>query len=340
MTAPALDTWGMWEATAGLPEQVGEAAELAAAWPAPGCADLTSVVVLGSGTAAIAGEVLAMVAAPAAPVPVQVVAGYELPAHVGPGCLVLAMSASGETDETLVTAADALRSGARLVAVTAGGRLGSLAAGADAVVPLPAGLPAERVALGAMVAAGATLLERAGLVVGVADQLQASVRELQVRRDQLLATDSPAAALARRVGPTILLVHGTAGPAELAAHRWKAAVNANAKTPAFWAAEPDALYDEIAGWGVHGDVTRQVLTLVRLRHAGEHPRLARRVGLVEDLLLEVVSDVVELAAQGSSDLGRFLDLALVGDVVSLHLAAAAGVDPGPAPVLGDVAGER
>ena len=37
--------------------------------------------------------------------------------------------------------------------------------------------------------------------------------------------------------------------------------------------------------------------------------------------------------EGDDDLCRFFDLALLGELVSLHLAAREGVDPGPTPVV-------
>ncbi len=64
-----------------------------------------------------------------------------------------------------------------------------------------------------------------------------------------------------------------------AATRWKTQVNENAKAPAFAAVYPELCHNEIAGWGQHGDVTRQVITLVNLRHDAEHPQVARRFDL-------------------------------------------------------------
>jgi len=40
---------------------------------------------------------------------------------------------------------------------------------------------------------------------------------------------------------------------------------------------------------------------------------------------------VEAAGEGA--LARFFDLVMIGDFVSLHLAAREGIDPGPVPAL-------
>jgi glucose/mannose-6-phosphate isomerase len=95
-------------------------------------------------------------------------------------------------------------------------------------------------------------------------------------------------------------------------------------------------HNEVCGWGQHGDVTRQLITAVALRHDGEHPQLGRRFDLVGELLREVVADVIEVRAEGEGDLAQLLDLAMIGDFVSLHLAGREGIDPGPVPVLEDL----
>jgi glucose/mannose-6-phosphate isomerase len=142
--------------------------------------------------------------------------------------------------------------------------------------------------------------------------------------------------VARRIGRTIPLVYGSTGLTAVAARRWKSQVNENAKTPAFSAVQPELSHNEVAGWGQHGDVTRQVFSLVTLRHAGEHPQVARRFALVVDATDEVMANVIPVWAEGHDDLSRFFDLALFGDFVSLHLAGREGIDPGPVPALSDL----
>jgi glucose/mannose-6-phosphate isomerase len=119
----------------------------------------------------------------------------------------------------------------------------------------------------------------------------------------------------------------------VAAQRWRTQVNENAKALAMSSVHPELCHNELAGWGVNGDLTRQLITLVTLRTPDEHPQVARRFELVTETLREVVADVVPVRAGGEGPLAHLLDLALFGDAVSLHLAAEEGVDPGPVPAL-------
>ncbi len=332
-----LDTLGMFAATADLPEQVAAAAERARGLG--GLRDpaaIEQVVLIGMGGSGIAGDVVAAIAAPMLAVPVLAVKSYECPAFVNTHSLVFAVSASGDTAETLQAAADAADAGATMVAITGGGKLAQLAATWNApTIRVPATIPQPRSGVGAMSIPPLVVLDEMGLYRGGQYWIEAAVHQLRLRRDELVGAgeSSPAATVARRIGRTIPLIHGGGAIGAVAAERWKTQVNENAKAPAFWSVQPELCHNEVCGWGQHGDVTRQVITAIALRHDGEHPQLERRFDLVAELLQEVVADTIEVRAEGDGDLAQLLDLILFGDYVSLWMAVHAGIDPGPVPVL-------
>ena len=338
----APDSDGMWEATLALPDQIASGAALAAGTVAAGLPPgdgIGAVLALGMGGSGIGNDIVSAVAAPLMGIPVLVGKDYELPAWVGSSTLVIAASFSGNTEETLGATATALERGARLVAVTGGGLLAQLAESAGApVIPLPPGIPHPRAAIGAMTVAPLVVLEALGLLPGAGAMVDAAVTQLRLRRDALVAAGdkSDAAAIARRIGGTIPLVYGGGGLGRAAALRWKCQVNENPKSPAFASVSPELCHNELTGWGQMGDVTRQLITLVDLRHDFEHPQVARRFLLVDEIMDEVVSDVVTIRAAGEGPLAQVFDLVLVGDLVALFLAAQVGIDPGPIPVLEDL----
>jgi glucose/mannose-6-phosphate isomerase len=182
------------------------------------------------------------------------------------------------------------------------------------------------------------VLDHLDLFRGGQSWITSAIDQLKRRRDEVEAAgdSSGPAGVARRIGRTIALVHGGGLVGATAAQRWKTQINENAKAPAFHAAQPEVCHNEVCGWGVHGDVTRQVITAVALRHDGEHPQVDRRFELVGEIMREVVADVIEVRAAGDGDLAQLLDLIIFGDYVSLWLAVEAGVDPGPVPILGEL----
>jgi glucose/mannose-6-phosphate isomerase len=330
-----LDTLGMFDVAAALPEQVAEAVERAGSTGGlPERAGIRHVVVLGMGGSGIAGDVLAAVAGPFMPVPVVVSKNYVLPAFVGEGSLVFAMSFSGDTEETIEAASEAAVQGARMVAVCSGGELAKLARSWGApVIGLPDDIAMPRAAIGALSVPPMVVLEEIGLFQGASQWIALAVEQLRRRRDQLVVDGNPAEALARRIGRTLPIMYGAGLLGSVAALRWKAQFNENAKVPAFHNAMPELCHNELAGWGQHGDLTRQVFTAVNLRHDNEHPQDMRRFEVVSEMLDEVVAGVEEVKAEGEGVLAQLFDLILFGDFVSLHHAAQEGVDPGPIPAL-------
>ncbi len=328
----------MVQAVFGLADQLAEAADRSRTVEGlPDHDDIENVVVLGMGGSGVAGDVMAAVAAPFMAVPVIVSKSYGTPAFVGRGSLVFAVSFSGNTEETLEAVTEAYEDGARIVAVTSGGELGRLA-GEWGVprIDVPTAIPQPRAGIGAMSIPPLMVLEQVGLFPGASRWVDLAVKQLRSRSEELAGESSIAATIAKRIGRTIPLVYGTDGIGAAAALRWKNQVNENAKCPAFTAVYPELCHNELAGWGQHGDVTRQAITLVNLRHDEEHPQVSRRVELVSLGLEEVVAAICEVRASGEGGLAQLFDLIFIGDVVSLEMAGSEGIDPGPIPVLDDI----
>jgi len=330
-----VDTLGFADAVASLPEQFTEALSAASSVDlgAVSGASIANIAVCGMGGSGISGDVLAATGWHDLSVPVSVLKQYRAPRFVGPGTLFFAMSYSGGTQETLEATAAALSAGAQVVAVCSGGELARLAGEAGApVIGCPPGFM-PRAALGHLATPLFVVCERLGLLPGGEAAVKAAQTQAARRRDacrpESLGQANPARELARRIGRTFPLVWGTGALGAVAAYRWKADVNENAKAPAFANGFPELDHNEICAFGQHGDVTRQVVTLVELRHDHEHAQLARRVAATRAIVEETVASVLEVRAEGDGRLAQLVDLMYVGDWVSLYLAFDAGVDPGP-----------
>jgi glucose/mannose-6-phosphate isomerase len=338
MGAP-LDSVGFRDATFDLPEQlVAAVRSLSVTGNLPGHDEIANVLVLGTGAAGWVGDLLAAVAGPFMPVPLVVHKGFEPPSFVDASTLVVAISASGDSPEVMASAVTCIEAGCRLLAVTSGGRLGDLADATEAptiflprstaAVPMP-----PRARVGALAIPVLKAFDSLGLYPGGRDWIAAAIDQLRVRRDELSAADNAAACLARHLYGTIPLVYGGGLLGGVAADRWKAQVNLTAKSPAFAGELPEVVHGELSGWGQHGDITRQVLSLVLLRHDDEPPQVVEQFGQVETWTDEVVTGIHEVRAAGEGALAQLLDLAFFGDVVAIELAQQAGIDPGPTPVI-------
>ncbi len=333
------DSLGFGEATLGLPDQM-EAAfrRLTVTGPLPDHDGIANVMVLGTGAAGWVGDLLAAVAGPFMPVPLLVHKGFAPPSFVDPSTLVVAISASGDAPETVASATTCVEAGAQLFAVTSGGALGALADRTESptvflpVADGPTHVP-PRARVGALTVPVLTAFERLGFFPGGADWIRAAIDQLRIRRGELTGDSSLARHLAGELAGTMPLVYGAGALGRAAAVRWKDQINQSAKSPAWVGVLPDVVHGELAGWGQHGDVTRQVLSLVTLRHDDEPPEVVEQFAQVETWTEEVVAGVHTVQAAGEGTLAQLMDLVYVGDLVALELAERFGIDPGPTPVI-------
>ena len=327
-----IDSLGMRDALLGLPEQMQSAMDaIGDISGLPDPASIEHVLILGMGDSGFGGDVAAASARPFSSLPIVVYGGYLPPSWVGRSTLVIAISKSGTTEETLESLEAAVESGASLVAVTSGGELESLARRANApVLPVTSDAVMPRGALGALAVPPMLALEQLGYFPGARAWLDEAVHELRGRRDDILGSGNPARVIADRIGSTMPVIYGGGATGTTAAKRWKVAYNHNAKSPAFWAPMPELCHNELVGWGGDFDTT-ELFTQIQLRHDSEHPQTAHRFEFVKQVTQPAMHDVVEVEARGDGPVAQLLDLIFLGDLVSIEAASDRGVDPGPLP---------
>ncbi len=329
-----LDSLGMFPAVVSTADQI--VSGLHSGTGAGRIADpeaVSSVLVLGMGGSGLVGDFLAVTAGPFMPIPVVVAKNYDTPSYVSPKTLVFAISFSGETEETLQSAAASAEMGGQMVAVTAGGTLAVMAEEWGApCLRVDQGLPMPRAAFAAMAVPVMVYLEELGFFPGASEWLSLSASQMRRRSTQLGESPNPAQRLGEELAGSIPVIYGPGGLGEVAARRWKNQINENAKSPAFCAALPEMLHNELVGWEA-SSFDGPIFCPIVLRHDFENPQEQLAIEVLEeivgDLLGETVRETFEVRAAGEGAIAQLFDLMLFGDFVSMYMAAAMGIDPGP-----------
>ncbi len=212
-----------------------------------------AIVVAGMGGSGLAGEMLNAMTGLSSPVEVVVSQAERLPGWVGAADAVIAVSCSGSTPETLTMAAEAARRGCRLAAVgTEGSPLHSIAEQARApFVPVaPAGLP--RSMLWALAMPLLVIADRLGVTrIGPDVYELAASRLEEVSHQCRPASESfvnPGKSLALDLVGTLPMVWGTSVLSGVAARRFAAQLNENAKYPAIAGVLPEAAHNQVAAF--------------------------------------------------------------------------------------------
>jgi glucose/mannose-6-phosphate isomerase len=279
------------------------------------------LVVCGMGGSAIGGDLAAVALGSRLSRPLDTVRSYELPSFTLPDRAVLCSSYSGDTEETIACYEAASALGARRIVATNGGELAAEARRDGVpVIGLPAGLQ-PRSAVGYLFTVAAEVAALVGAAPGIRTEIDSSAAHLRDASDGLAEL---AAQLAERLEGSIPVIYG-ADLTVPAAVRWKTQVNENAKLPAFAAELPEADHNEIAGWEGAGEAGR--LSAVFLEDRDQHPRVRQRFELTAKLVEGDAGTVARVETEGESRTERLLWAVMLGDLLSLHLAARRGVDP-------------
>ncbi len=329
----AVDSGGLLDDVLAQPLQLGDALWRAQSAGIPSQDLRGGLVVCGMGGSAIGGDLAVAALGDRATRPIRTVRGYGLEAWTPPDTLVLCASYSGATEETLACFDAAGAAGTGRVVLTTGGPLAESArAEGVPVIGVPSGMPPRAAVLYMTIGA----LECAA-ACGAAPEVRSEIEGATALLERLVVAwgpdsepDSLAKSIARSLEGTLPVIYG-AGPTAAVARRWATQLHENAKLAAFASELPEADHNEICGW----DRGRRIAPLagVLLEDADHHPRVARRVELTAEEVERAGAKAVRIPSRGESRLERVLSLVLLGDLVSVYLAALAGVDPTPTEAL-------
>jgi glucose/mannose-6-phosphate isomerase len=213
-----------------------------------------AIVVAGSGGAggsAFAADALAAICGIGAPVQVTGVSGWQLPGWIGAADLVMAVSRSGHTAETLALAAEAARRGCDVVGVGApGSPLEELAAQARGTfIPVTTVGPARAMAW-ALTIPLLVCAARLGVARIEDDAFEAAATAMEDVSHQCRPSSesfvNPAKSLALDLVGSLPVIWGGSAIAAAAARRFASQLAANAKYPAIFGLLPEAGHDQVA----------------------------------------------------------------------------------------------
>ncbi|MFF0573782.1 bifunctional phosphoglucose/phosphomannose isomerase [Streptosporangium saharense] len=300
-----------------------------------------AIVVAGMGGSGIAGDILDAVCGNGAPLPIVTVRSYQLPGWVGATDLVVAVSCSGKTEETLAVATEAARRGCRLLVLAAANSpLHAIArqTGASFVPVTTGGQP--RAAVWALsvpllvVAADLGVLQvDDGVFEAVAKRLEEIAHRCRPVSESFI---NPGKTLAMELAETVPMVWGSSRLSTVAAYRWACQLNENGKYPAVWGEIPEVNHNQVVAFDgplaqrdIFADEAGRSLRLFVLRDTEEHPQVARRREVSVRMAEDRGVPVSQIVAEGAHPLERLATLIGLGDYASTYLALGYGIDPTP-----------
>lgn len=290
------------------------------------------IVLTGLGGSAIGADILRSYLAEEMKIPILVNRNYTLPSFVNSRTLVMAVSYSGDTEETLSAYNQAKEREASIITLTSNGRLSSLAK-TDNVpcITIPSGFP-PRCALGYAFIPLLILLGKLGLIKDKEVQIKEMIENLTYLSQEVLSPQikkkNLAKYLAQKLYQKFPIIYASQDHFDAVAIRWRGQIAENAKTLASNHVFPEMNHNEIVGWEFPKKLLKDLIVIL-LRDMEDHPRIKRRMDISKTVIKRQKVEIIEVESQGRHLLSRIFSLIYIGDWVSFYLAILNKIDPTP-----------
>jgi len=306
----------------GYPAQFAKGIALAKDIKLP--SDINEIIVTGMGGSALAPDLVYAMFRQDLHIPFSIHRSYGLPKNVSPKTLVIAISFSGNTEETLSAIELAHQQNAQIVAITSGGKLVEFAQTNSLPLVLLVKESANfqpRMSSGYVIAALTQLLINANILPATAaESLLATAATLNQ-----IETEELGRQIAHQLMGKTPLIY-TSDNYWPVARTGKIKINENSKVPCFWNILPEMNHNETVGFTNPQGVNYFALML---RDKDDHPRINRRMDVLAQVLQEqgIESQIVDMP--GRDYPGKTLGSLMLMDWVSYWLALELGIDPTP-----------
>ena len=295
-----------------------------------------NILIGGMGGSGICGDIIQSVLFELIDLPIEVIKDYSMPKYINSDSLVIAISYSGNTEETLSLFDEAQKRKSKIIAISNSGELQEKAKISNSPYLRVKDSLMPRTALGHILNPPLNIvLKLFPNTLAYQDILETEkiLSNLQI----IYALASPvsenrAKEIAEKIKNKYIMIFGSESITRPAALRLKTQFNENAKLPVYFNCFPELGHNEIIG--VADDpLSKKDTAIIALRSSLENPQLKKCIDVALEIMKPKVNEVTELSGQGKSKLSQLLSLIFLGDWISYYLALLREVDPTPVPSI-------
>lgn len=298
----------------------------------PPTKEFRQIIFAGMGGSATAGDIVQDWLSDQLAIPIHVIKDSRLPEHVGPDSLVLGVSVSGDTEETILAIGKALLKKATLSTISSGGQLAKLSKRKGISFTRTRRLLAPRTSLPYVLFPAIKILQSLRVVKGGASDVHDAINALYETRRHVGVKVDASGNISKQIA---LMTKGTypvifsSGFIKSAATRFKNSLNETAKTHAVSAILPEACHNEIVAW----TPAKKLVSAVFLRLKNEPGEARARFEAFKEIIKESKARVIEVFGFGESRLAQLVSLIYLLDYAALYRAVLDGIDPLPTPQI-------
>ena len=296
-----------------------------------GIKEFSNILICGMGGSAIGGNLVQDWLIDNIKIPIFIHRGYSLPAFVDDKTLIIVISYSGNTEETLSAFAEGIERKCPIIAVSSNGKL--IEFSEKLRIPYIK-VPSEiqpRAAIPYLFIAILIILQKMDIISDFSEDFNEVITILKTLREELSIKNPIPTNISKKIAigirESFSIIYSPLSYGSLA-RRMKCQINENSKNPATWNEFPELNHNEIVGWEVSSKIT-QICCIILLRTQDEDEAIKNRIEITKEIILDKVKEIFEIWSRGKSKLAKMFSLLYTGDFVSYYLAILNGVNPSP-----------
>ncbi len=279
------------------------------------------------GGSGVAGDVLKLILNKHTNIDVEVRKTYNLTKNqvaARPFCLFI--SYSGNTEETISVAKDAINENLEWAAISSGGELLDLATQHNKkFVKVPDGLQ-PRAAFGLMTKAVVNYLPNQTKEIFIKACEEAGDYINNLMKDTSNEVIDISQNIANQIGLKTAVIYAGSDLTYLVAQRWKTQINENSKSKAYVGFMPEVHHNEILSWEADQEGSKNNFILILLR-GDDYKKIDNRFEFTKELIGSKVDTIDVRNISTDNLIIDLFHLVLIGDLVSVNLAEKLEIDP-------------
>ena len=278
----------------------------------------SQVVITGMGGSAVSGDYIRIYFENSADFPIFVQRNYTLPKFVNEYSLIIVISYSGNTEESISSLLSAVENDCPTICIGSGGKLEQFCL--ENQLPFFK-IPSDyqpRASFPLLFFPILKILDRMNIISVEFSEVQEVIEQLKNMREtfkpEISITENQAKQIASKLHNRIPVIWS---PFLCVANRFKCQINENSKQLALAEELPEFNHNHIVGFeGLSLDNT---FIVVAFRFPSEHPNVSLRFDITKDIIGKKV-DIVDIIIKEGNLLSQLITSTYLGDYISMYLA--------------------
>ncbi|MHA1953725.1 MAG: bifunctional phosphoglucose/phosphomannose isomerase [Candidatus Heimdallarchaeaceae archaeon] len=279
---------------------------------------ISQIVITGMGGSAVSGDYIRTILENSIEYPIIVQRNYTLPRFVNENTLIIVISYSGNTEESISGLISAIENNCPTICIGSGGKLGEFCTKNQ--VPffkIPSGYQ-PRASFPLLFFPILKILDSVNLVPLNSQEVQEVIDQLKTMRDtvkpEIPLIKNEAKKIAVKLHNKIPIIWS---PFLCVANRFKCQINENSKQLALAEELPEFNHNHIVGF--EGLLSENPFIIVIFQFPLQHPNVSLRFEITKEIIEEKV-EVVNIFTKEGSLLTQLIISTYLGDYISIYLA--------------------